>query len=55
MKTKKPFSLGGDSGSLILDSKRRAVALLFAGNDVDATFANPIQEVLDSLKVQLVF
>ena len=50
-----PFSLGGDSGSLIVDSKRRAVGLLFAGNDVDATFANPIQTVLDKLKVDLVF
>lgn len=50
-----PFSLGGDSGSLIVDSQRRAVALLFAGNDVDATFANPIQDVLDSLKVDLVY
>lgn len=51
----RPFSLGGDSGSLIVDSRNRAVALLFAGNDVDATFANPIGEVLDALKVDLLF
>ena len=51
----KPFSLGGDSGSLIVDSKRRAVALLFAGNDVDSTYANPIGQVLDALKVDLVY
>lgn len=50
-----PFSLGGDSGSLIVDSRRRAVALLFAGNDVDATFANPIGVVLDALRVDLVY
>lgn len=53
--TRKPFSLGGDSGSLIVDSRRRAVALLFAGNDVDATFASPIAAVLDALKVDLVY
>lgn len=50
-----PFSLGGDSGSLIVDSRKRAVALLFAGNDVDATFANPIGAVLDALRVDLVY
>ena len=50
----KPFSLGGDSGSLIVDRRRRAVGLLFAGNDVDATYANPMQDVLDSLHVRLV-
>lgn len=49
----KPFSLGGDSGSLIVDRYRRAVALLFAGNDVDSTFANPISVVLDTLRVDL--
>lgn len=51
----KPFSLGGDSGSLIVDARRRAVALLFAGNDVDATYASPIGTVLDALKVRLVY
>ena len=30
-------------------------APLFAGNDVDATFANPIDDVLSALKVNLVF
>lgn len=49
-----PFSLGGDSGSLIVDEDLRAVALLFAGNDVDVTYANPIQEVLQILGVQIV-
>ncbi len=50
-----PFSLGGDSGSLIVDSRRKAVGLLFAGNDVDATYANDIHNVLDALNVDLVF
>jgi hypothetical protein len=48
-----PFSMGGDSGSLIVDAQRLAVALLFAGNDVDATYANPIQPVLAGLQVRL--
>ena len=50
-----PFSLGGDSGSLVVDAERMAVGLLFAGNDVDATYANPIVAVLDTLNVDLVF
>lgn len=50
-----PFSLGGDSGSLVVDRYRRAVGLLFAGNDVDATFVNPISTVLDTLRVDLMY
>jgi hypothetical protein len=56
-----PFSQGGDSGSLIVDADRRAVALLFAGSDQGGsdgqglTFANPIRAVLDELKVDLFF
>ena len=56
-----PFSQGGDSGSLIVDAERRAVALLFAGSDQGGsdgqglTFANPIRAVLDALKVDLFF
>jgi hypothetical protein len=48
-----PFSLGGDSGSLIVDESLRAVGLLFAGNDVDVTYANPIQAVLAALGARL--
>ena len=54
-----PFSLGGDSGSLILDADRRGVGLLFAGGDVGGhngkglTYANPLRAVLDELKVDL--
>jgi hypothetical protein len=46
----KPFSDGGDSGSLITDGDGWAVGLLFAG-DAEATFANHIPGVLDALKV----
>jgi hypothetical protein len=54
-----PFSLGGDSGSLIVDADLRGVALLFAGSDqggsngLGLTFANPIHTVLEKLKVSL--
>ena len=47
------FSAGGDSGSLILDKSRRAVGLLFAGND-SITIANDINNVLKALDVRLV-
>jgi hypothetical protein len=54
------FSDGGDSGSLIVDKDRQAVALLFAGGDQGGsngkglTYGNPIESVLDALKVDLV-
>lgn len=50
-----PFSDGGDSGSIILDSRQRAVGLLFAGVGArDVTFANPIRPVLRKLRMRLV-
>lgn len=45
-----PFSAGGDSGSIIVDSDDKAVALLFAGDSV-TTYANPIDEVVEQLKI----
>ena len=50
-----PFSRSGDSGSLIIDTRRRALGLLFAGNNVDTTYANLIGEVLDSLRMRVVY
>ena len=53
------FSDGGDSGSLILDAGRRAVALLFAGTETGGsegtglTYANPLPAVLDALGAEL--
>jgi hypothetical protein len=48
------FSDHGDSGSVIMDSSRNVVGLLFGGsNDGVMTFANPIQAVLDELSVDL--
>jgi hypothetical protein len=56
-----PFSLGGDSGSLIFDSDRRAVGLLFAGGDQGGkkgkglTYGNPIQRVFEELGIKLLY
>ena len=55
----KPFSDGGDSGSLIVNSGREASALLFAGGDVGGsngkglTYANPLPAVLEALRLKL--
>jgi hypothetical protein len=55
----KPFSDGGDSGSLIVNSRMEAVALLFAGSDTGGrngaglTFANPIHRILKDLTATL--
>ncbi len=46
------MSQGGDSGSLVLDQKNRAVGLLFAGSNL-VTLCNPIQEVLKLLEVTI--
>ena len=54
-----PFSQGGDSGSMIVNGSRQAVALLFAGSDTGGsnglglTYANPFAEVLKRLEVAL--
>ena len=47
------MSQGGDSGSLVLDMKARAVGLLFAGSE-QVTIINPINEVLRLLDIELV-
>ncbi len=55
-----PFSLGGDSGSLIVDANMQAVGLLFAAtdsggaNNLGHTYANHIDEVFRALSVSLV-
>ncbi|MDE2953550.1 MAG: hypothetical protein OXR71_03425 [Gemmatimonadota bacterium] len=47
-----PFSKGGDSGSLILtDPGNNPVGLLFAGDNLEITLANPIDDVLNRLRV----
>ncbi|HVE76546.1 MAG TPA: hypothetical protein VND22_07250 [Actinomycetota bacterium] len=57
----KPFSQGGDSGSLIFTKRERlALGLLFAGSDqggsngAGLTYANPFTAVLSKLKAELV-
>ncbi len=45
-----PMSAPGDSGSLVVDERNRAVGLLFAGSD-RSTVCSPIENVLAALKV----
>ena len=49
---KTPFSRGGDSGSLVVDAKNRAVGLLFAGNDTTATYINHIHSIVEELDIR---
>lgn len=55
------FSDGGDSGSLVVNTRMEAVALLFAGSDsggsngLGLTYASPIHRVLEDLKATLLF
>ncbi|MDB5290488.1 MAG: hypothetical protein JWL69_1729 [Phycisphaerales bacterium] len=55
------FSAGGDSGSLIVDADLTGIGLLFAGgdhggsNNKGLTYANPLKDVLDALKVDLLY
>ncbi|HEX9875709.1 MAG TPA: hypothetical protein VGC50_03525, partial [Gammaproteobacteria bacterium] len=57
----RPFSDGGDSGSLIVNQAGEGVGLLFAGSDqggsngTGLTYANPLSTVLDRLGVDLLF
>jgi hypothetical protein len=46
------MSQGGDSGSLVLDEKNKAIGLLFAGSPF-ITICSPIEMVLEQLKVEL--
>ncbi len=47
------ISAGGDSGSAVLDSEGYVIGLLFAGSP-NSTLMNPIQTVLQMLRVELV-
>lgn len=52
------FSNGGDSGSLVYDTERNCLGLLFAGsegagNEPATTIINPIQHVLRELNIEL--
>jgi hypothetical protein len=50
----RPFSEGGDSGSLVLDEHNNAVGLLFAGSARGGyTLMHPIGTVLDAFGVDL--
>jgi hypothetical protein len=47
------FTQGGDSGSLVLNDRGRAVGLHFAGSPSSSIF-NRIEHVLNALDIQLV-
>jgi hypothetical protein len=49
-----PFSMPGDSGSLIVTAaSKQPVALLFAGSsDNSVTFGNPISAVMAALDIE---
>ena len=46
-------SVGGDSGSAILNSKDEVVGLLIAGNGHDETTFNDINIVIEKLKIEI--
>ncbi len=48
-----PFSEGGDSGALVVDTKGRAVGLLIGGNENGQSYLSPIESTLAALKVRL--
>lgn len=57
----RPFSQGGDSGSLVVDRDGLGLGLLFAGTDLGSfggsglTFANSLHRLLEELEVDLIF
>lgn len=48
-----PFSDDGDSGSIVFDDNGAAVGLLFSGNTVSFSYANPIDTVFSLLHLSL--
>ena len=48
-----PFSIGGDSGSLVVDEWGYAVGIVVAGNESDITFAIPITTIFNSLNLNI--
>jgi hypothetical protein len=48
-----PFSVGGDSGSLVVDEWNYAVGIVVAGNEKDTTFVIPISTIFESLNLKI--
>lgn len=47
------FAISGDSGALVYNDAGHALGLLFAATDAGLAYVNPIQFVLDELKVKI--
>jgi hypothetical protein len=47
------FSIGGDSGSLVVDEWNYAVGIIVAGNEKDISFMIPIATIFESLNLKL--
>jgi hypothetical protein len=50
------FSLGGDSGSLIVSDQNQAIGILFCGNEfanngLGVTYANPLPKIIDAFNL----
>jgi hypothetical protein len=50
---KEPFSIAGDSGSLIMDEFDYAVGILVAGDEKTTSFAMPIASILNAYNLKL--
>lgn len=48
-----PFSVGGDSGSLVVDEWNYAVGIIVAGNEKDITFVIPIATIFENLNLKI--
>ncbi len=48
-----PFTVGGDSGSLVVDEWDYAVGVVVAGNETDTTFVIPISIIFESLNLKI--
>lgn len=49
----KAISVGGDSGSAVLDSDNNIIGIVVAGNDT-ATYAIPIETIFEQLNIELI-
>ncbi|HTE00848.1 MAG TPA: hypothetical protein VK668_16265 [Mucilaginibacter sp.] len=51
--TGQPFSVGGDSGSLVVDDSGFAIGMIVAGNEKDLSLAIPFSALRDQLNIEI--